>query len=611
MIFLDSTGFYGLVGLLVQCGLSWLLVGVFAVVHRQADSVPWFRHWLRAFTALAIALSAVSLRFVIVNAEWNSLFEEQRPATRVVHAIYLGGKATFLWLLLAGIWALRDRALPRWLAVVLVCGGAVGGGVASTIEALLLMQAPVLAVGMAWGALALLRMQRDRQDPGSRIVGYALLAWGVLWALYIVPLVGSDVGRAASPNVWIRLLRLTSFCDMVAEVALGAGAVAMVLLDAYRAKLVAVAERDRLRETLLRDEKLRAIGTLVSGVAHELNNPLTSVLGFAADLDADDPQIRSKAAQVVREQAERCAAIVQNLSLLSSQQPRRHEVVDVEELAARVVRGFAPQAAAAGVELAVRHDAAGCGVMGDKVGLERVLCNLVANALQASPRGTRVEVRTRSAGERVWLDVVDAGAGVPAWVAARLFEPFFTTKPPGQGVGLGLSMARALARSHGGDLSLLPPAPGVGAHFRVDLPVTTAVPVPATRAVFHAVVQGRRRVLLIDDETMVRGVLARQAELRGWHVTQAADGEIALACLRDGPMPDVVVCDLRMPGLSGSELHDRLAKEAPQTLERFIFITGDLASPEARTFAARCRRPLLHKPLDFALLFAEAARIVA
>lgn len=614
MIFLDSTGFYGLVGLLVQCGLSWLLVGIFAVLRRHGCDAEWFRCWLVAFASLAVALTAVAVRFSVLNAEWTGLFEERQPATLAVHVVYQTGKLSFLWHLLAGIQALRGRPVgPRLLALGAgIAVYAVAGGLfAPTIEALLFMQAPVVVLVMGWSSWSLARVHSEQRDPGSRIVGYALATWAVLWTLYSVPLLGSELGRVVGPSLSVRLLRLTSYCDIVVEVALGAGSIAMVLQDAYRAKLAAIAERDRLREVLLRDEKLRAIGTLVSGVAHELNNPLTSVIGFASELDSDDPQIRRKAAQVVREQAERCGAIVQNLSLLSSQQPQRQDALDVDELVARVARGFAPQLSAVGVDLHVDGAAPGATVLGDRVGLERILANLIGNALHAAPLGSRITVAVRRTRESIDLEVIDAGPGVPAWVAGRLFEPFFTTKPPGQGVGLGLSMARSLARAHGGDLGLVPQGHGEGARFRLTLPLASGGSRQAARATFHTAAPVGRRVLIVDDESMVRGVLARQAELRGWHVTEAIDGEVALSLLQQTAAPDVVVCDLRMPRLSGSALHDRLAAQAPHLLERFIFITGDSASSEARAFTARCRRPVLQKPIDFALLFAEAARVVA
>ena len=477
MFFLDSSGFFSLVGLLVQCALAWTLAVLFAVVLRPGLGPLGFRDWFWAFLSLAVALLAMSLRFVFAYQHVTrsvELVNENAPLTRGLYLIYQLGKAAFIGFLATGVARLRGLRLPAGtpaLALGVGVYAALGALLARDVEWMLLLQAPIMIGGSLLARQWLLPFHRERRDVGSWVVLQALPVCATLWGLYAVAVVALDLVTDPKHSLWNLPLQFNSYCDLIGQVVVGVGLIVIVLQESQHQTELAHQERDQLREQLARDEKLRALGTLVSGVAHELNNPLTSILGFSDYLLAQDPALRANAARIVREQSERCLGIVRSLSALAGRNPVRREPLVVAEWIDRVVRGFQPQLDAAGVTLEVRCATDLPLVQGDRVGLEQVLANLVANALHASPRGGSIVVRAVHADGRVEVAVLDSGAGIAPEVRSRLFEPFFTTKAPGDGTGLGLALARALVRSHRGELLLAESRPGSGAEFVVQLPI--------------------------------------------------------------------------------------------------------------------------------------------
>ncbi|MCA8964656.1 MAG: hybrid sensor histidine kinase/response regulator [Planctomycetes bacterium] len=614
MFFLDSAGFFSLVSLFIQCVTAWVFVGFLSSL--RPDRAVWLRRWRAAFVGLGLALTAMSLRFLlahyhVADVQWVA---EGAPLTRALYAIYVGGKFVFLAGLVGGIAALCGRRVPwgdrGWLPAVV--GGVVGAALPSS-SACLLAQSLPMAAGLGIGALWLRARPQEPRDFGRRMVAAVAAIWAGCWFVYGLCVLRVGLVVPADHWLWSAPLRINPVIDLTMQVLLGMGLVMIVMQEVQRSTIAALRERDRLREQVQRDEKMRALSTLVGGVAHEINNPLTAILGYSDELDAQDPEVRAEAAQVVREQADRCRHIVQRLSQLGSQVPLAPEEVAVAALVDRVARGFQPQFAQAGVELhqhAIGGDAA---VRVDPTALEQVLTNLIANALQVSPRGGRVELLVRVSEEHLSLIVEDQGPGVPAPQRASIFEPFWTTKAVGQGTGLGLAVARALVQAHGGAIEV-GEASGGGAAFEVRLPRSTnRIAEPEART--SAPVGDRddlpacilptagRRLLVIDDEPFVRAVVERHARAQGWLVREAASAEEALQVLGGGAFFDAIVCDLRMPGIGGIGLHDRLAATAPQTLRRVVFVTGDLTSAETAAFAARCAAPIVAKPFVCAELF--------
>lgn len=362
----------------------------------------------------------------------------------------------------------------------------------------------------------------------------------------------------------------------------------------------AEAIQQRLRQQLSQSEKLAAMGELLAGVAHELNNPLSVVMGFTALLKSETTDTRVAArADKISQATERCGRIVKNFLALARQHPPERERVDLNALVREVTELLAYPLRldniVVGLELADNVPP----ISADPHQLQQALVNLLTNAHHAmrEVQGLRrlsITSRFDTEALRVSLEVADTGPGIPPEVEARIFEPFFTTKPVEQGTGLGLSICKGIIESHGGSLTV-DGRPGRGALFRIELPDGLAphpgVPTsPGSRPAL-----GRKGVLVVDDERDVANVLSEMLSEQGHDVTQAANGLEALRRLEERTY-DVILADIRMPELDGPGLYREIGRRQPNVLGRFAFVTGDVLSPGTSEFLDRNRVPHLKKP---------------
>jgi len=631
MYFLDSLGFFALVCLLIQCGLAWTFLAFFGVLAPR-DSMA-LRNWRTAFAGLAVGLTALSARFMWAqyHVVGDHLLEEGDLSVRLAYGAYLAGKFVFVWFVVGGVAALRDRPWPRSNAATIVATlvAFAAGFSLKYVEMLLIVQAPGLVVAFVYAFRCLKRRPDEVPETGRRLARGIFALWAVAWFVYGCSVFDAGPLLRSESDTWNIVLQFNSLIDLSLQVALATSLIVVVMHDSQLAALAASEERDRLRERLRRDEKLRALTTLVSGVAHEINNPLTAILGFADDLAVSDPKVRGTAARIVREQAERCRNIVKRMAMFGRRPELTLANVDLSSLLERIAVGFRPQLSQRGVSLQMDLDTSPCPLRADIAALAQIVTNLVENAIEASPRGGRIVLTTRIAKDALHLVVVDQGPGVPPADRARIFEPFWSTKTTGEGTGLGLPVAQVLVQAHGGRLEV-GDAVGGGAQLEVVLPLggdgvpqrTTALaasaPVPVGAEIESAAsdraapAEPRElRVLVVDDEAAVRATILRQGERYGWSVVPASSGEQALELLlADASHFDAVVCDLRMPGLSGMALHDEIAKKAPWMLRRILFVTGDLSSTEAAEFASRCNAPILAKPFGIGDMFERLRQLV-
>jgi len=362
----------------------------------------------------------------------------------------------------------------------------------------------------------------------------------------------------------------------------------------------AAAELARQRETIYQSEKLAAMGQLLAGVAHELNNPLSVVIGHAAILRSTaDPSVAERAGKIAQA-AERCARIVKNFLALARHRPLERQRVSLNQIVREAVELVAYQLRVG--DVAVILDLADDlpTLWADPHQLHQVVVNLISNAHHAmreaaGPR--RLTLRTRAAApRRVALEVADTGLGVADEHRTRLFEPFFTTKPPGEGTGLGLALCKGVVEEHHGHITL-ESASGQGAVFRIELPVEAAdLPAPEPAPAETAAPIRGRRVLVVDDEPEIARMLADMLAGDGHQVETAADGFEALGRL-DRAVYDVVLCDLRMPKLDGAGFYREIARRRPELLPRIVFVTGDTLTPESTRFLTRAGAPTVTKPL--------------
>jgi len=364
-------------------------------------------------------------------------------------------------------------------------------------------------------------------------------------------------------------------------------------------------ETRRLQEHLIQSEKLTAIGQLIAGVAHELNNPLASVLGFADYLveSGDVPAHLAQPLKVIQQEAQRAAVIVKNLLTFARRQERGRRPLAIGTVLERTVALLRNQLLGLHVEIALGVEPDLPDVDADPNQLLQVFLNLVNNAAQAiastgRPGGGGIVVEARRRLEGVAVDVTDDGPGIAEELHQRVFEPFFTTKAEGEGTGLGLSICLGIVKEHGGRI-LLRSCPGQGATFTVELPAAHA-PGPVVAAP-DAPVPGSGRILLVDDEPHILHYMRATLEAWGHRVDVATDGEQAVARAREGGY-DLIVTDVRMPNLGGRELYERLSREAPAAAARVVFSTGDTVRDDTMAFLERAGRPVLHKPFKLAEL---------
>ena len=322
------------------------------------------------------------------------------------------------------------------------------------------------------------------------------------------------------------------------------------------------------RELVFQNEKLSAMGELLAGVAHELNNPLSIVVGHAQMLleDRTDPAGRRHTEQISAA-AERCARIVKTFLTMARQQPAKTEVVSINEIAraaAGVARyGEVGNRTQVDCDLAPRLPP----IVADPDQITQVVLNLVINAeqaIRASGRGDHIVIRTRlaPAGDAVVLEVEDNGPGIPEEVRGRIFEPFFTTKGVGEGTGIGLALSHRIIHSHKGEIRLDPGFRG-GTRFRVTLPATPGAQGAAAAAAPSQVGSGPARILIVDDEAEVAQLNGEILARRGYEVDVTSSVREALEMLR-GARYDLVVSDLNMPDLDGRGLYEAIVARVPR-----------------------------------------------
>jgi signal transduction histidine kinase/CheY-like chemotaxis protein len=476
---------------------------------------------------------------------------------------------------------------------------------------------PLIFVPIPWLVWAAFRF-----GPREAAAAAAVTSWVAIWATIhgIGPFVGDTVNES--------LLLLQAFVGVVTVTIL-----AMAALVAERREVAArlrtahdtletrveertrelvevnerlqgeIADRKRTEETLRQTEKLAAMGAVLAGVAHELSNPLSVVTGQTLLLRGavGSGPLAGRAEKIVRA-AERCARIVRNFLALTRQHPPERREVRLNQVL---------QEAVDWLEYSLRVDSVEVGLdlapdlpvlWADPYQLQQVVVNLITNAHQAmrerrGPRWLTLTTRQDLGAARVLLEVADTGPGIPAELHTRIFEPFFTTKAPGHGTGLGLPLCRRIIEAHGGTIQM-ESRPGLGAVFRIELPlVTPPATSPNARATASLPSTEGKAILVVDDEPEVAATLAEMLADDGHRVETAPDGDIALRKLEERRF-DLVLSDVRMPGLDGPGLYRALERRHPHLVRRFVFFTGDALSLETRQLVEETRILAMSKPFD-------------
>lgn len=370
-----------------------------------------------------------------------------------------------------------------------------------------------------------------------------------------------------------------------------------------------VSERKRLDDQtrelyqqLLQAEKMAALGQTISGVAHELNNPLATILSWAERLSqkAHDDMAR-RGLDVILGESERAARIVRNLLTFARKRQSTRSLITLNQVVKETLALRPYEQRTINIEVVTALASGLPPVFADAHQIQQVLLNLIINAeqamLAANGRGSMV-IRTWHDHEHgaVVMQVSDDGPGIPVEVQSKIFDPFFTTKETGKGTGLGLTVAYAIVQEHGGSIRA-ESASGGGATFTVELPVSAvdSVSKPRRAAGGKGEPSTEASVLLVEDERALALAVSEALIDAGLSVDCAGDGEEALARVRQKTY-DLVICDLKMPKVDGMALYRAIAAASPVLARRVIFVTGDVAGADAERFLEESGCRWLAKP---------------
>jgi PAS domain S-box-containing protein len=380
----------------------------------------------------------------------------------------------------------------------------------------------------------------------------------------------------------------------------GADVIVSSILDLTERK-AAESELERQREMLHQSEKLSALGELLAGVSHELNNPLSVLLGQAMMLQetTEDPEIKARADKIGNA-ADRCARIVKSFLAMARQEPTRTEPVDLNTIIEEALEVTGYSLRTTDIDLVWRAAGELPPVLADPDQMRQVFTNLIVNAQHAleavdTRRQLRIITSYRKTRNEVVVKVKDNGPGVPASVRSRIFEPLYTTKEIGSGTGMGLALCHRIVEAHGGTIEL-ESRTGEGAAFAIRLPCADRqeparpIPEPGPRPA------GGYQVLVVDDEFDVGQIISDVLAHEGHSVEVAQSGRLALEKIKRRRY-DVVLSDIRMPNMDGPTLYQAIQDTRPDQIEGLAFITGDTLSPRVKEFLDASQRPYLEKPI--------------
>lgn len=379
---------------------------------------------------------------------------------------------------------------------------------------------------------------------------------------------------------------------------------------AYQFFFREMTERTRLEQQLRQAEKLSALGQMISGVAHELNNPLAVIKGYLELILAHhdlQPQTRGDLQKVAQE-CSRTAKLVRNFLAFAREQPSHRAMVNFNELVDRISELRRFDLRSSGIELKLDLAPNLPQTYADADQTQQILMNLITNAIQAmekQPKPRRIIIRTliKERGLQIWIE--DNGPGVPVDLESKIFEPFFTTKPVGTGTGLGLSIAHSIMTDHQGRLFYQKSSIG-GAGFVLEFPVVS-LPRNAASGVTTQMLQRPAasakaqpaQILVLDDEQTIAELLSEMLTMLGHTPTMALNPKAALELIEQKDF-DLILSDFRMPFMNGQEFHGRVCQAKEALSRRIIFLTGDLVNDETRTFLQSTGNPHLAKPFQLA-----------
>lgn len=365
-----------------------------------------------------------------------------------------------------------------------------------------------------------------------------------------------------------------------------------------------VTEKKKMELQLLQTEKLSTMGTLMSGVAHELNNPLTSIIGYAQLISRKDvPDEIKEKLNIILKESVRSSKIVGGLLAFAREHKPERKTININEILMESIKLREYDLKVSNVEIETSLSTDLPTTFADPYQLQQVFINLINNARDsiADQGQGALAIRTERLDDNIILEFEDTGPGISKELVNRIFDPFFTTKEVGKGTGLGLSMAYGIIKEHSGDISV-ESKPGVSTKFTITIPV-----VKNTRPIMDDVKvpvkapPGVKNILIVEDEAHLRDLLHNALTETGYQVEITSTGEDAINIL-DVKKFDAVISDIKMPGLDGRELYQYLQKRQGDVADKIIFMTGDVLNKETQSFLKDTNNRYIEKPFDIDVL---------
>jgi two-component system, NtrC family, sensor kinase len=442
-----------------------------------------------------------------------------------------------------------------------------------------------------------------------------VVVWGLVWRI-IHPLRElSDAAEAVGRGDFSRRIEKISN-DECGDLA-GAFNRMTTNLRGSRAELESTVETLRAtQQQLVQSEKLSAVGQFVAGVAHELNNPLTAVIGFSDLLSqvSTDEKMRPHL-ELIAKSAHRCHKIVQSLLSFARQHKPERKLVRINAVIDEVVEIMAYDLRTSNIEVVKQYGESLPEIMADPHQLQQVFVNIMSNARQALltfRQDGRLVLATRTVGQYLRITFQDNGPGIEAENLRRIFDPFFTTKPVGKGTGLGLSLSYGIISEHGGRISAESQI-GQGTTFIIDLPLTTENGLLNSESRVdeaRETISGHGyAVLIIDDEEWILELAKAVLRNDGYQVVTALSGAKAIAAL-DRMNFDIIVTDWKMPGMSGMQFYEHLLDTNTALARRVLFMSGDVVNDVFNEFLKRHNRTCLTKPFELEEFRTAVAKVL-
>jgi two-component system, NtrC family, sensor kinase len=373
-----------------------------------------------------------------------------------------------------------------------------------------------------------------------------------------------------------------------------------------------ITQMKQMERRMLEVEKLSGLGTMVSGIAHELNNPLTAIMGNAEllSMNNDITDRQKKSLDVIMQESSRAAKVVSNLLAFAREHKSERTLVCVNDIVTEslALREYNLRVNNINVELRLSDDMPP--TLADPHQLQQVFVNIINNASDALTEqgGGRLVITTGRREKNLKIVFEDDGPGISRENVKRLFDPFFTTKEVGKGTGLGLSIAYGIIEAHGGTIEV-ESEPGRGARFTVEIRISrgktkgsTDGPQPVGK------VFAGKSVLIVDDEAPVRGFISELMVREGCTVRTASTAEDAISLIGDEPF-DAVLADIRMPGMDGMQFYSHIVNNYPEVSKRILFITGDTLSDEIQVFLRESNTEAITKPFTIDQLLTGLCRV--